>query len=136
MRTLPTIILALTLASCATAPGPGPGRYHLSQPIVDTDNMPEGRNYSQDLRECQQHAAKVKGAGRNALDSGLFGAGLGAVVGAAVGAAFGVDVGRNAALGAATGGFSGAAGGATQSVRSKALVMKQCMSNRGYSVLN
>lgn len=96
------------------------------QVIVDPKGVDMGR-YQQDLAECQQISQQVQQK-----------AGGGAVVGAVVGGLVGAAVGshetaqRLAGAGAVVGGAKGA--GAT--AQEKDQVVKNCMRNRGYSVLN
>lgn len=108
--------LLLATAACASK----------QQVIIDPAGVDMSK-YQQDLTECQQISEQVeqKAAG---------GAVAGAVVGGLVGAALGNSgtAGRMAGAGAVVGGASGV--GATQ--QEKDQVVKNCMRNRGYSVLN
>lgn len=110
------VFLLLATAACASK----------QQVIIDPAGVDMGK-YQQDLTECQQISEQVeqKAAG---------GAVAGAVVGGLVGAALGNSgtAGRMAGAGAVVGGASGV--GATQ--QEKDQVVKNCMRNRGYSVLN
>jgi hypothetical protein len=99
-------IAAVALAGCTAT----------SQPIVDTKGVDQ-QQFAQDKYECEQYADQANVAGD-------------AAVGALGGAAGG------AALGAATGGVVGLGGGAYSGVEQKREIYRNCMRNRGYSVLN
>lgn len=112
------LLLALALVGGCAGGG--------SKPIVDPAGVDMGR-YQADLAECQQIAQQVdQKAGAGAVG--------GAVVGGLVGAITGNSdrVRKSAGVGAVLGGAKGA--GATQ--RERDLVVKNCLRNRGYTVLN
>jgi hypothetical protein len=116
---------AVALAGCTAT----------SQPIVDTKGV-DASQYSIDDRECQNYASNSNVAGDaavGALGGAAGGAALGAITGALVP---GVSAGGGAALGAATGGLLGLGGGAYSGVEQKREIYRNCMRNRGYSVLN
>jgi hypothetical protein len=118
-------IAAVALAGCTAT----------SQPIVDTKGT-DPAQYSADDRDCQNYAANANVAGDaavGALGGAAGGAALGAITGALVP---GVSAGGGAALGAATGGVLGLGGGAYSGVEQKREIYRNCMRNRGYSVLN
>jgi hypothetical protein len=118
-------IAAVALAGCTAT----------SQPIVDTKGV-DPAQYSIDDRECQQYASNANIAGDaavGALGGAAGGAALGAITGALVP---GVSAGGGAALGAATGGVLGLGGGAMSAVEQRREIYRNCMRNRGYSVLN
>lgn len=104
----------LALAGCAS-----------KKPIIDNQNV-DMAQYERDLADCQQIAQQVD-TGGTAVKS----AAGGAAVGAALGAVWG-DVGRSATSGAITGG----AGGLLAADSEEARVIKNCLRNRGYRVLN
>jgi len=83
--------------------------------------------YQQDLAQCQQIAKQV----RHKAVGGAVG---GAVVGGAVGGI--VGNGETAKKGAGGGAVVGAARGAAATRREKQLVIKNCLRERGYKVLN
>lgn len=114
-----TVIAAVVLAAgCA-----GPRR---SGVIIDTAGVDTVR-YERDLAECQQIAQQVDSkAGGSALG--------GAVVGGLVGAVVGDR--HTAARLAGTGAVVGGARGASATKAEKQLVVKNCLRNRGYKVLN
>ncbi len=113
------ILLAsiLTLAACAG-----------SGPIVDMRGV-DPVQYRQDLAECQTYADQVQVGRKTAA-----GAAVGAVVGAAVGAAVGnSDTAKRTAGGAAV---IGAAKGTGRGLNERQRVVRNCLINRGYAVLN
>jgi outer membrane lipoprotein SlyB len=97
-------------------------------PIVDMKGVNVAQ-YETDLAECQQYADQVQ-TGRQVAT----GAATGAVVGGAVGAIIGNGrtAARTAGVGAVSGGLQGAGGGLSDRRR----VIRNCLENRGYSVLN
>ena len=101
-----------------------------SQPIVDTHGV-DAAQYSKDNSECQQYADQANVAGDAAVGA-VGGAALGAITGALTGG----GAGTGAAIGAATGGVLGLGGGAYSGVEQKREIYRNCMRNRGYSVLN
>ena len=109
------LLLALSLcAACAS-----------KKPIIDTAGV-DMEQYERDLADCEQVATQVDTGGTAAKS-----AAAGAAIGAALGAVWG-DVGTSAAGGAVSGG----AGGLMSADQEKATVIKNCMRNRGYAVLN
>lgn len=120
LRVLFCTLLFLSLAACA---GRGQGG-----PIVDMKNVDRAQ-YEIDLAECRELAEQVA-VGERAV----AGAAAGAVVGGLVGAAAG-DSGtaqRSAGVGATLGG----ARGTGDALRERQTVVRNCLRNRGYAVLN
>ncbi|NND46010.1 MAG: glycine zipper family protein [Xanthomonadales bacterium] len=113
-RTLYLAALAVLLGACAS-----------QKPIIDTRGVNMSL-YEQDLAECREYAEQVN-SGEKVAKS----AAVGAAVGAAIGAVFG-----NAGDGAATGAIDGGTHGGLDADREKAVVVKRCLSGRGYRVLN
>ena len=111
------------LAGCATAPG---GSQYV--PLIDI-KPEQGANYSADLTDCQAYAERVVGAGAGAAGGAVAGALAMGILSAVLG---GGGHGRWAAVGALSGAASGAAAGETN----QRDVIRRCMANRGYSVLN
>jgi len=106
-------LAAMLLAGCA------------SDPIIDNTSV-DPVAYQKDLEECEQVAQQVRTAatvGKSTMFAAAFGAALGAITG-------------NAARGAGTGAVSGAAGGVLNSDEEKSTVVKNCLRQRGYKVLN
>jgi outer membrane lipoprotein SlyB len=97
-------------------------------PIVDRKGVSQGQ-FAADLADCQLYADQVQ-SGRQVVT----GAAGGAVVGGAVGAVVGnhKSVARAAGVGAVAGGARGAAGAMAE----RRLVLRNCLENRGYRVLN
>lgn len=112
------ITTTLVTAGCAGPRGSGI--------VIDPAGVDMAR-YEQDLAQCQQIAQQVE----SKVGGGAAG---GAVVGGLVGAIFGDRhaAARAAGAGAVVGGARGV--GATAS--EKRLVVKNCLRNRGYKVLN
>ena len=112
------LIVAALLGGCATQ---GAGRNYA--PLVDRP----GPNFSSDLFDCQQHAARLQDSGEGALG--------GAFAGAALGAAFMAILGGNAGEGAAFGALSGAGSGAVAAETAQRNVIAKCLEGRGHRVL-
>lgn len=120
-RALILSALAITLlAGCA-------GR-HRGEPIVDMRGVDPVR-YQNDLADCRQYGAQV-GIGADAATGAVAGAVLGGAVGAVAGNSDTAK--RSAGVGAVLGGARGAAGGAQE----RNQVVRNCLRNRGYAVLN
>ena len=121
MRSVTTILLvciAALVSGCAAHP----------DPIIDMKGVDLER-YDQDWVECEAYTEEIivaKGVAK--------GAGLGAAVGGAAGAIGGNS--RDVAEGAAYGGVAGGTDSGLQADREKQYVFKNCMSGRGYRVLN
>lgn len=98
------------------------------RPLVDSRNV-DMNKYEGDLRDCQQYAEQVPGAGTQAAVGAAVGAGLGYLIGRAAGARY------NAPATGRVGAVAGAAGGAGQGEMNQRDVIRRCMSGRGYSVL-
>lgn len=100
------------------------------RPLVDERSITSRQRYEQDLRECQHYAAQVS-PGQSAAAGALFGALLGAAISGALGGGR-YTTEHFAAAGAVQGAANGAMGGADAQVQ----IIRDCMSDRGYSVLN
>lgn len=111
----------LVLASCA-------GRRGFEEPIVDMKGVDRAQ-FAADKAECEEYAAQVNTGGKVA-----GGAAAGAVVAGAVGAIFGN--GETAARGAGAGAVVGGAKGVGGAMQEKNRVLRNCLINRGYRVLN
>ena len=98
------------------------------QPVVDMRGVEPSR-YQSDLAECQQYARQ-----RDPATQAAAGAAAGAVFGALLAAAAGSRFDRGAM--ARVGAVSGAAGGASHGAQSQMDIVRNCLSGRGYSVLN
>jgi len=120
LRILICILLVLSLTACA-------GRGHRG-PIVDMKGVDRAQ-YETDLAECRELAEQVA-VGERAVTGAAAGAVIGGVVGAAAG-----DSGtakRSAGVGATLGG----ARGTGDALRERQVVVRNCLRNRGYAVLN
>src|SRR6185369_1614116 len=116
---------AVALAGCTAT----------STPMVDTKGT-DPQQFAQDKYEGEQYADNANVAGDAAVGA-LAGAAGGAALGAITGALVpGVSAGGGAALGAANGGAVGLGGGAYSGIEQKREIYRNCMKNRGYSVLN
>ena len=111
-----TVFAALLASACA------------DRPIIDTRGVNMAA-YEQDLADCRAYAEQVN-TGRKVLTGGAVGAVVGAAVGAAVGNSDTAK--RSAGAGAAV----GSAKGAGRAHREKETVVRNCLRNRGYAVLN
>jgi outer membrane lipoprotein SlyB len=106
-----------------------------SQPMVDSKGE-DPTALAQDKAECQQYADNANVAGDAAIGA-VGGAAGGAALGAITGALVpGVSAGGGAAMGAATGGLLGLGGGAYTGIEQRREIFRNCMKNRGHSVLN
>ena len=121
MRILAIVLATVALTACA-------GRDARGGPIVDMKGV-DPLQYRTDLAECQAYADQVGVGGRAA-----GGAAAGAVVGGLIGAAVGDSdtAKRSAGAGAVVGG----ARGPGSALREKQTVVRNCLRNRGYAVLN
>jgi hypothetical protein len=99
------------------------------RPVVDMRDVTDHGQYERDLADCQNYAAPVS-PGASAGAGAIFGALLGAALGAAVGDhSVALDAARFGAVeGAVVGGTSGAA--------TQVQIVRNCMSGRGYLVLD
>jgi hypothetical protein len=112
--------LCLLIAACA------------SKPIIDTQGV-DLVQYQKDLQDCAEIAEQVNTGGTIAKS-----AGAGAAAGAGLGLVTSVITGDASAIGysAAYGAVGGGTAGAFKADDEKAGVIKNCLRNRGYSVLN
>ncbi len=97
-----------------------------SDVVIDPAGVDMGQ-YQQHLAECEDISKQVRGKAVG-----------GAVGGAAVGGAVGSIVGNSdtAGKGAGVGAVTGVARGAAATRQERQLVIKNCLRNRGYKVLN
>ena len=116
-QAISSVLALILLAGCASG-----------GPIVDMKGV-DPQKYRQDLAECESYADQVAVGGKAAT-----GAAVGAVVGAAVGAAVGNS--RTAQRSAGAGAVIGGAKGTGRGVRERKHVVRNCLRNRGYAVLN
>jgi len=120
--TVAVAVVACLLGGCAQKPN-APGGV-----IVDMKGV-DPVQYQKDVAECGAYADQVDAGSK----VGGQAAG-GAVVGGAVGAIFGG--GHGAAQGAGTGAVVGGARGVQDTLDERHVVVRSCLRNRGYAVLN
>lgn len=118
MRYLLLILAVASLTACAS-----------SKRIIIDDQGVDQAAYERDLADCEHIAAQVSTGGDAA--EGAVG---GAIIGGALGAIFGNR--STAARGAGGGAVIGGAGRAGDAEQEKRRVMRNCMTGRGYRVLN
>ena len=100
-----------------------------SQRIIIDEQGTDMSNYANDLAECRAYADQVPKGSEVAK-----GAAGGAVIGGALGAI--LDSGRTAGKAAGAGAVTGAVRGGSKAENEKDRVVKNCLRNRGYRVLN
>ncbi|MGR5161661.1 glycine zipper family protein [Vibrio owensii] len=118
------VTLSSTLAACA----------YNQEPVVDMTNVDQAQ-YEQDFTYCQGYAEKVdkgEAAKTEAQNGAVTGALVGAVAGALENGIGGAAVG--AVAGTAVGAGAGAVGGANDSTKTQSLVLRKCLTNKGYTV--
>lgn len=115
------VLLCITLGAITLASGCASSK---SKPIIDPAGV-DMAQYDADVADCEQIATQVdQKAGAGAAE--------GAVVGGVIGAIFNNNLGEAVAAGAVIGGVKG--GASTEKERSR--VVKNCLRNRGYKILN
>ena len=122
------LISGLMLSACAAQSG--------WTPAIDTYGDKNAANIQQDKIECDELAKDSSSdTGEEVGKGALIGGALGAAAGATIGAVAG-NAGKGAAIGAALGGIGG--GGITAWNKSESYkeVFRNCMKNRGHTVLN
>lgn len=108
-------MMAMLLVSCA------------SKPVVDTKGI-DAAQYKQDLAECEEVATQLE-SGKTIAKSAAFGAAVRGTIGLIIDPD---NAGKHAAIGATEG---TAIGGLKDDYESGSVV-KKCLINRGYKVLN
>ena len=107
----------ILLSGCAS-----PGR----DVVIDPAGV-DMQQYQQDLAQCEQIAQQVRSkAGSRATGGAIVGGLIGSVVGDST----------TARKGAGVGAITGAARGGAATRRERVQVIKNCLRNRGYQVLN
>ena len=114
-RTIFLTILLPQLLGCTT-----------TQEIVIDDRKINSQEYSKDLRDCRRLAGQIDVEGKV-----LNGVGSGTVIGGVSGV-----INDDALRGAVTGGIIGGVKGFDETEKGKLRVVKNCLSHRGYIVLN
>ena len=110
-----------TFAGCTTSSLPG-------RPIVDMKGV-NSAAYQTDLAECHEYAKEVE-AGKQVAIGAVAGAAVGGLMGASVG--YGEAARRSAGAGATYGG----ARSGVRALHESNKVVRNCLRNRGYKVLN
>lgn len=100
------------------------------RPLIDTAGVDMNRMEG-DLAQCQQYAGQVSGAATQAAVGAAIGAGLSALLAGVGGGRNRFDMGATARIGAVGGAASGAASGETDQRN----IVRRCMAQRGYRVL-
>lgn len=119
-----TPLYCVSLLAIAVTTGCAGSRHN--NPVIDPAGVDMGQ-YQDDLVACQQISQQVEQkAGAGAVGGAIFGALVGSILGDSRAAM------KSAGAGAVVGGAKG--GAATQ--REKGVVVKNCMRERGYTVLN
>lgn len=98
-------------------------------PIIVDQRGVDPRLYVADVRECEQYAEQV-----NSVEKVARGAAVGGVVGGLIGAAVGNS--QTAGSVAGVGVVKGGTRGGINASREKKQVLRNCLSGRGYRVLN
>jgi outer membrane lipoprotein SlyB len=97
-----------------------------SKPVIDPAGVDMAR-YETDVAECEQIATQVEQkAGEGAAGGALVGGLIGAIIGG----------GGSAVRGAGVGAVAGGAGSAGDTEKERSKVVKNCLRNRGYKILN
>lgn len=122
MRSGVAILASVTLLGGCASTGTGSN----FRPIVDSKGVDLNR-YEADLQECQAYAKSSPNAGKS-------GAG-GAAVGAALGLALALIGGDKKLASAGTGAVIGGAAGAAAGEGSQRDIIRNCLTGRGYKVL-
>jgi hypothetical protein len=97
-----------------------------SKPIIDSAGI-DMEQYNTDLAECEQISEQVE-------QKAVKGAAGGAIVGGLIGAITGSST--RAVTGAGVGAVIGGAKGTGATSKEKERVVKNCLRNRGYEILN
>jgi outer membrane lipoprotein SlyB len=123
MRLAIIIVLSLSaLTACQSRP-------YAWEPIIDRQGVDMNR-YLSDLAECKSYGDEVQVA-----QTAASGAAGGAAVGGAVGVIVG-DSSRSAARGAGVGAIAGGTRSAAAAQQERNIIIRNCLTGRGYRVLN
>jgi outer membrane lipoprotein SlyB len=116
------LLMPVLFCTCLMLPGCA------SRPIIDTAGV-DMQQYQVDLAECEKIAQQV-----DVEASAVGSAGLGALIGAA----FGLLTGDSSAVayGAGWGAVTGGTSGGMAADQQRSMISKNCLYNRGYTVLN
>ncbi len=117
MRTWLLFSLVFLLAGCAAR-----------KPLVDMKGV-DAAQYQADLAECEKYAEQAPGLGGGAAGGAVIGGAIGYGVGRAVGVRDPSAIGRGGAV-------AGGARGAGKGAQTRRQVVSNCLTGRGYKVLN
>jgi len=124
MKYILSVLSILTFISCATY-----------NPVVDPGLVSNDDKYYRDRADCRSLAeantSTVKSTAKDAVIGGAVGTGTGALIGTIAG-----NTVSGLAYGAVIGGVVGAAKGLYDSNQNYETIYRNCMSGRGYNVLN
>ncbi len=124
MKKITFVFSILILASCASY-----------SPVVDPQSVKNEDRYYRDQAECKniasQNTSTTKNVAKNTVIGGAVGAGTGTLLGVITG-----NTVTGLAAGAVIGGVAGGAKGAYDSDKNYQTIYRNCMSGRGYNVLN
>jgi len=120
------IIVIILSAALFTACQSGPRNW---TPVIDTQGVELDR-YNLDLADCLSFSDQVD-AGQATVEGAAAGAVLGGVTGGIAG-----DSSRSAARGAGIGTVFGGVRGSRNAAREQNRIVRNCLTGRGYRVLN
>lgn len=132
LKPLPVILYSFLLMAGLSVYGCA--SYGGYKPVLDPQNDPHPERVEKDFEECgkiaEEAADTIKDAGKGTVVGGAIGAVTGAIIGAVTG-----DAGSGATVGAAIGGSGGAVKGGLSADEKYKRVYRNCMINRGHTVL-
>ena len=104
-------------------------------PVLDPGSVQSGDRYYRDQAECRAIAKQGAPGWKDTAKDTAIGGGVGAGTGALIGAIAG-DAVKGLAFGAVIGGVAGGAKGIYDSEKGYEQIYRNCMTGRGYNVLN
>jgi hypothetical protein len=104
-------------------------------PVIDPGSVQSGDRYYRDQAECRAIAKQGAPGWKDTAKDTAIGGGVGAGTGALIGAIAG-DAVKGLAFGAVIGGVAGGAKGIYDSEKGYEQIYRNCMTGRGYNVLN
>ncbi len=127
MKNVLLIVVSIVTVGCSSMSG--------YTPVVDPYTSRNPAYIQQDMAQCEALAKQTSSVGKDTLIQG----GTGALIGGAAGAALGAIAGNpatGAAIGGTVGGIGGASKGGIEADERYKRVYRNCMRNRGHSVLD
>ena len=103
------------------------------RPVVYPENVTMSQ-YEKDLAECKAISQQKSPVGEGAKGTAI-GAATGALLGLGIGSLTG-DAGKGAAIGAGSGALAGAAGGGAKGLSEQKKIIRNCMTQKGYKILD